>query len=123
MTVTYTLQVTGARPLTINRVASMHRQAWAKHTAQSRGDWALVATAMRVPHIERCTIIATPLHANHASPQDIAACAPEVKAAIDGLRDAGVLDDDTADIVTRITFEPPRICGHNGLELRLEVAA
>jgi hypothetical protein len=35
----------------------------------------------------------------------------------------GVGDCEPADIVTRITFEPPRICGHNGLELTIEAAA
>ena len=119
----YTLQVVGERPLTINRVASMHRQAWANHTRRARADWAKVAAAFQVPRLDVCIIVATPLHANHASPQDIAACAPEVKAAIDGLRDAGVLDDDTADIVQRITFEAPRVCGDNGLELTITAAA
>lgn len=51
------------------------------------------------------------------SPQDVGACAPHVKAAVDGLVDAGVIRNDTADIVQRITYHPPIVCGHNGLRL------
>ena len=31
---TYTVTVKGARPLTVNAVAKMHRQAWATHTRE-----------------------------------------------------------------------------------------
>lgn len=115
----YTLQVTGKRPLTINKLAGLPRMVWAGHTRRTRAEWKLVAEHFEVPHLDSCEIIATPLHANFAAPQDVGACAPEVKAAIDGLRDAGVLTDDTAVYVTRITYEAPRVCGENGLELEI----
>jgi hypothetical protein len=38
--------------------------------------------------------------------QDTAACNPSVKAAIDGLVDAGVVPDDTGQHVREITFLP-----------------
>jgi hypothetical protein len=40
-----------------------------------------------------------------------------VKAAIDGLVDAGVLDDDDPRHLVSLTFEAVRICGRDGLEL------
>lgn len=115
----YTLEVHGARPLTVNRVASMHRQQWATHTRDTRRAWWLTATELRLPRLQRARIIATPLHADRRSPQDVAACAPEVKAAIDGLVDAAVLPDDSAQHLLSLTFNTPEIVGHNGLRLEI----
>src|SRR5690606_18867285 len=84
--VSYTLQVTGSRPTTINALVNMHRMTWAGHTKRTRAEWKQVAEHFGVPHLDSCSIVATPLHANRAAPQDVGACAPEVKAAIDGLR-------------------------------------
>lgn len=117
----WTITAAGERPLTVNRVASLHRQQWAKHTAEARGIWHLLALEARVPRLASAWITATPLHADARSPQDVAACAPEVKAAVDGLVDAGVLVDDDATHLLGITFLPPRIQpGVNGLELVIE---
>lgn len=116
----FTLRATGHRPLTTNRVATMHRQAWATHTRETRGVWHLLALEAKVPHLEAAAITAVPLHADRRSPQDVAACSPSVKAAVDGLVDAGVLDDDTADHLHSITFLQPRICGVDGLELVID---
>lgn len=113
----WTMEDVGERPLTVNRVARMHRQQWATHTRHTRERWALLATVERLPRIGRCEITATPLHVNRRSPQDAGACAPEVKAAIDGLVDAGVLTDDNATHVAAIRFEHPDICGRDGLRL------
>jgi len=38
--------------------------------------------------------------------QDTAACNPSVKAAIDGLVDAGIIPDDSGEFVRMITFLP-----------------
>lgn len=112
------------RPLTINRVGQMHRQTWATHTRDARAVWHLLALEAKLPKIGACVIDVVPLHASMASPQDCAACAPEAKAAIDGLRDAGVLADDTAVHVQRVSFLPPRRgCGVDGLELVITVTA
>lgn len=116
---TYTLRSEGRRPLTVNEVAKMHRFAWAARTAEDRSIWWAIANDAKVPRLECVEITVTPLHKNRSAPQDVAACAPEAKAAIDGLRDAGVLADDTADIVRRIIFHPPQVCGVNGLELTI----
>jgi hypothetical protein len=65
-------------------------------------------------------LTAIPLHANRSSPQDTGACAPEVKAAVDGLVDARVLPDDTGDHVLLIVYTPPVFVGTNGLRLLIE---
>lgn len=117
--VVYRLADTGARPLTTNRVANMHRRTWAKHTVEVRGRWHYLALEAKVPRLERIAIEVIPLHATRATPQDAGACAPEAKAAIDGLVDAGVLPDDNGKHVASITFLPPEVaCGHDGMALR-----
>ena len=115
----WTLEDHGARPLTTNRVARLHRHQWANHTRQVRETWAWLALQARVPRLTAAVITATPLHANRRSPQDVAACAPEVKAAVDGLVDAGVLDDDDPEHLLELAFRPPDICGSDGLRLRI----
>lgn len=51
--------------------------------------------------------------------QDTGACHPAVKAAIDGLVDAGVLVDDSPEYVRAITFLPTQR-GKDGLTLRVQ---
>ena len=118
----WTLVDNGARPLTVNAVAKLHRQQWATHTRQVRETWAWLAIAAQVPHLERARVTVTPLHRDRRSPQDVAACAPEAKAAIDGLVDAGVLDDDNSEFLVELAFRPPDVCGLDGLRLTIEEA-
>lgn len=118
----WTLEDHGARPLTTNRVAHLHRQQWANHTRQVRETWAWLALQSRVPRLPQARIVATPLHANRRSPQDVAACAPEAKAAVDGLVDAGVLDDDDPQHLLELAFTGPDVCGIDGLRLVIEGA-
>lgn len=119
----WTLVAEGARPLTVNAVAKMHRFAWAAHTAQVRQEWGWLARAEKLPRLAAVTIDATPLHLDYRSPQDCAAMAPHVKACVDGLVDAGVIPNDSPDFVWAITFHRPRVCGTNGLELTIYEAA
>ena len=56
---------------------------------------------------------------NARSMPDVAACYPAVKAAIDGLVDAGVVPDDGPFNVMRITFRAPEIANRDGLRLRI----
>jgi hypothetical protein len=63
-----------------------------------------------------------PLHKNGRSPQDTGACFPAAKAAIDGLVDAGVVEDDTAKQVVQIDFHAPLVDGVDGLRLMIRSA-
>ena len=115
------VEPTDARPLTVNAVINLHRQKWANHTRDIRGRWHLLAVEAGIPHLARARFTVLPLHKNMASPQDVAACAPEFKPALDGLVDAGVLDDDGDGYVAAVTFLPPlRGCGHNGMAVLIE---
>ena len=53
--------------------------------------------------------------------QDVGNCYPAVKAALDGLVDAGVLTDDDPDYVASIVFVRPETgAGHDAMVLRVE---
>jgi hypothetical protein len=117
------IECVGARPLTINAVSAMHRMQWAQRTREIRRSWWALTKAAKVPHIGRAWFEIVPLHANLRTPQDPGACAAEAKAAIDGIVDAGVLEDDCAPYVTRITFHPPDVCGVDGMRIRIHEVA
>jgi hypothetical protein len=116
----WTIDHPGHRPLTTNRVADLQRFVWARHTKTVRRDWWLLARQHKVPRLGRAVVTVTPLHRDRRSPQDAAACAPEAKAAIDGLVDAQVLPDDNADHLALVVFTPPDVCGVDGLRLHIE---
>lgn len=118
------LRMTGVRPLTVNKVATINRYAWASITRQTRKDWFHLALKEKVPHLERAHIIVLPLQKDGSSPSDPAAVAPEAKAAIDGLVDARVLPGDDGRYLLSVQFLPPHVCGDDGLHLRVvEVAS
>jgi hypothetical protein len=68
--------------------------------------------------MERVEIIAQPYVLSAKYRQDVGACFPHVKAAIDGLVDAGILIDDHAQIVVKLTFLAPKY-GKDGLSLTI----
>lgn len=104
------------RPVTLNGERKMSRWERAEFVRQTRADFAVLARAQRIPRLRAVAVTAVP-HLRDHNRQDVAGCLPSVKAAIDGLRDAGVLDDDGPDHVRAVTFLPP-VCGDtDGLEL------
>jgi hypothetical protein len=70
--------------------------------------WAakIAALEAKVPHLDRVEILAQPLQSKRGPAADTGAYASPVKAAIDGLRDARVLDDDTYRFVSSIEHLP-----------------
>ena len=104
------------RPWTTNAERSGNRWDRAKKTKQWRTAFALLATEQQPPRLDWCDIVVEPWLKNRSGIQDTGACHPAVKAAVDGLVDAGVLDDDTPDIVRTITYNAPKI-GRDALVL------
>ena len=84
---------------------------------EARERWAWLAKAERIPRLQRISVEATPLRVNARSMPDVAACYPAVKAAIDGLVDAGVVPDDGPFNVIKITFRAPEVARRDGLRL------
>lgn len=117
-----TIVVEGRRPMTANWAARAHRSAVRMSTrwwrAAGRDAWTSSGYGRQLAPV---AVVAVPLHATMASPQDVGACLPAVKAVIDGIVDAGGLDDDHAEIVRSITLRAPeRNVGVDGLRLSVQ---
>lgn len=110
------------RPWTLNAERARH---WMEHrriTTEWREAWHILAMAVPLPKkLERVRIIATPIRANRSGGrQDVGACFPAVKAAIDGLIDYGMCVNDGPDHVVELVFRTQRPAKLHGLELRIE---
>jgi hypothetical protein len=103
---------------------------WTTNAERKQGHWATRAkrtkefreafhrAALSHPPLKWCTITAEPYQKGGIL-ADTAAHNPAVKAAIDGLVDAKIVENDTAEFVRSITFLPVRK-GRDGLVLTIE---
>ena len=94
-----------AKPLTTNKERAGNRWERASHVKEWREAFAWLAKKERIPPMRWINVTAQPFQ-KRGRLQDTAACNPSVKAAIDGIVDAGVVPDDTGDFVRQITFLP-----------------
>ena len=104
------------RPWTTNAERSGNLWQRASKTREWRTAFCLLTRQLKMPPLEWCEITVEPWLLNRRGMQDTGACHPSAKAAIDGLVDAELLDDDTPDIVRKLTFVAPRV-GRNALVL------
>lgn len=106
------------RPWTINEERAGNRFVRAKLTKEWRGQFHLLALAKDIPTLTGCIVTATP-YQKSGRMQDVAACVPAVKAAIDGLVDGGVFLDDSPQHVVAVVFRQPEK-GEPALKLEIE---
>ena len=95
------------RPWTTNVERAGNRWERAKLTKEWRLGFQLLAKSEKIPPMAWITVTVEP-HQKGGRLQDVGACNPAVKAAIDGLVDAGVLADDSPEFVKSLVFLPPR---------------
>lgn len=96
-----------ARPITMNWVYGRANRAQRNNANQEwRDAFCLLAREQKIPQLERIQILAWPMLRDRRI-QDVGACYPAVKAAIDGLVDAGVVPEDEPRYVTMIAMGPP----------------
>lgn len=131
-----TVTITGlGRPLTVNRSRQLHRHDLAREVRGWRdGGYGSMVTVMRhnrgdpevaglIDHIGSggsIIVEAWPIHSNGRSPQDVGACYPAVKAAIDGFVDAELIPDDDAYHLFAIIMHAPLTGEQDGLRLRVK---
>lgn len=94
------------KPWTHNAERRQNIYVTRKLTKQWRTDFCLLAQYQKIPRLISARVCAIPYQARGRL-QDVGACAPAVKAAIDGLVDAGVLPDDSSKFLTSIEFSAP----------------
>lgn len=107
---------------TLNAERTWHWRDVRRRTREWREAWYILALSVPLPHgLDRIRVTATPIRASRAGgSQDVAACFPAVKAAIDGLIDAGLCVNDGPAHVVELTFRAPRTGKFHGLELVIE---
>jgi crossover junction endodeoxyribonuclease RusA len=94
-----------SKPLTVNKERAGNRWDRAAHVKEWREAFAWIAKKERIPKMQWITVSAQPSQ-KRGRLQDVAACLPSVKAAIDGIVDAGILPDDSGEYVRMVTFLP-----------------
>lgn len=96
-----------ARPMALNGERASNRFRRAEAVREWRDAYRWLAAEERIPPLEWIHVEARPQYRTARSLPDTAACVGSVKAAIDGLVDAGVLPDDGPELVRRVIFEAP----------------
>jgi hypothetical protein len=108
----------GERPWTLNNERTWHHHKRAKIVKEWRDAFCELAQEAMIPHLEQIEVVVRPYVLNARYRQDTGNCFPALKAAVDGVVDAGVLIDDNAKIVTKITFLAPEM-GRDGFEITI----
>lgn len=110
------------RPWTLNVERQGNRWERAALVKEWRAAFTTLALAHQIPALTAIAVVAQPELRNRAGVPDTGACIGAAKAAIDGLVDAGVLEDDGPDQVVRLTFNRPVVTGVDALVIRIEAA-
>lgn len=108
------------RPWTINGERAGGKWKGIALTKEWRTAFAWLALEQRIPLLGCVTVTARPELKNRGHMPDTGACMGAVKAAIDGLVDAGVLEDDGPDQVAALTFCAPVVTGKDALTIHIE---
>jgi len=105
------------QPITTNKERAGNRWVRAENTKKWRSMAKESVTGV-IPPLKSMNVTVQP-YQQRGKLQDTAACNPSVKAAIDGIVDAGVIPDDSGDYLPKIIFLPCKR-GKNSLELIIE---
>lgn len=105
----------GAKPWTHNAERRMHRYERAALVKQWRESFGWLARQRQIPASDWIHVVAVPFQ-RRGPLQDVSACHPAVKAAVDGLVDTGVVPDDTAQYVPLVAYMPA-VRGDDALQL------
>jgi crossover junction endodeoxyribonuclease RusA len=106
------------KPVTTNAERAGNRWGRAAATKEWRETFTWLARKEKIPTMKWINVTAQPSQ-RMGRLQDTAACNPSVKAAIDGLVDAGIVPDDSGEYVRMITFMPA-VRGDDQLTLIIE---
>lgn len=119
---TYSLQY-NAKPWLMNEDKRLHPMTRHRLIEAWRDTFTTLARTQRVPHMDRVRITVVHHRPDRRSMPDHCAPMPAFKAALDGIVQAGVLDDDSPKYIEAVTFVAPQVTGRHGLELILEEVA
>ena len=107
------------RPWTLNAERTWHYHKRAKIVKEWRDAFSLEAKDQGIPNLNKVSVEALPILPTRRL-QDPANCFPAVKAAIDGLVDANVIEDDNPNFIDSIKFySPAYVKGESGLFIKV----
>ncbi len=95
------------RPWTTNGERAGNRWQRAELVKTWRSAFNILAKSEQIPEMEWISVTVEP-HQKGGRLQDVGACNPAVKAAIDGIVDAGVLPDDSPKYMKSLIFLAPQ---------------
>jgi crossover junction endodeoxyribonuclease RusA len=95
------------RPWTTNGERAGNRWARAEMVKEWRTAFHLLTKDAGIPAMSWMSVTVEP-HQKGGRLQDVGACNPAVKAAIDGIVDAGILPDDSPQYMKSLVFLPPQ---------------
>mgnify|MGYP003111927860 CR=1 FL=1 len=105
------------KPWTVNAERTWHFHKRAKAVRECRERFAWLAKERKIPKLQKIKVSVVPLAKDKRGIQDVGACLPAVKAAIDGIVDAGIIPDDNPDHLVALTFYSTQVIGINGLRV------
>lgn len=106
-----------ARPTLLNQERAGGKWSSVAATREWREAFHLLALEAKVPKLQQATVEVRHTKAGKGKVPDVCACVPSVKAAVDGMVDAGVLPDDTPKHLLAVTFHAPVRGETDSLEL------
>jgi hypothetical protein len=105
------------KPWTVNAERTWHYHKRAKLVRECRERFVWLALEAKIGKLDRIKVAAIPLAKDRRGIQDVAACLPAVKAAVDGLVDAQVIVDDDPTHLVSLAFYGTQVTGNGGLRL------
>lgn len=115
---TYTVRIDD-RPFTVNTWRNWHHRVKATHTKRWRKAGCVAAREAQIPRLDVVDVVVHTYLKDRRSIQDTGASFCAYKAALDGIVDAGVLEDDDPRFVRDVTFRAPVIGEGDGLSITL----
>lgn len=116
---TWKIEIPGKPRLLNQSRGARHWSINAEATANDRAIGKLLAKQAKIPKLNKA-IISVFHHVNKANRgrrPDQLSCVPTVKSAIDGIVDAGVLDDDGPTQLMDVHFFPVCLCDKDSVEI------
>lgn len=95
--------------LLLNKERTLNRYARAKIVKEWRYLGRVAAKQAKIPLCKSIRVTSHLRRKNRSGMPDIAAEIPTTKAIIDGLRDAGVIADDSPEYLSQLTFQAPEV--------------
>lgn len=107
-----------SRPWTVNTERKWNHFRRAQIVKEWREAFFYLAKEAGVPHLLEIEVEGLPILSGRGRPQDVGAASNAVKAAVDGIVDAGVIPDDSPTYLKRLSFRAP-LKGPNALHLTI----